>query len=265
MIRGNDSDAAWTALASEAPYYAVCTREEYRVSALSAGAREQFFESGARDVEFMLRFIRKHLDAPARFAHVLDYGCGVGRLHPELALQSDLLVGVDVSPAMLAEAAHTRSQFGLDNVQLVRANSCAALDERFDLVVTYLVLQHIPVARGLGIIRELTRALDERGVGMIHVTFARTERWKAALHWARANVPFGHLIANALLRAPLRKPLMQMNQYPLNRILSDLERQGMSEVHVAFTRHGPHQGALLCFRRSCTLAADTTFHDDGRP
>jgi SAM-dependent methyltransferase len=76
---------------------------------------------------------------------VLDVGCGVGRWSRRLAARGAHVTGIDLSPTMIAEARRRaraqplrgRCQFLVQDVHSLRT------DEKFDLVLSVTVLQHI--------------------------------------------------------------------------------------------------------------------------
>jgi ubiquinone/menaquinone biosynthesis C-methylase UbiE len=76
---------------------------------------------------------------------LLDVGCGTGFLLLAAAQRCGQAVGVDVTPAMLAEAKRRAEEAGLANVALREANAEALpfADSRFDAVLTRLTLHHM--------------------------------------------------------------------------------------------------------------------------
>ncbi|HEX8415983.1 MAG TPA: methyltransferase domain-containing protein [Methylobacterium sp.] len=97
-------------------------------------------------------------DAPARFGDALDLGCGTGLMGAALAGRVDRLTGIDLSPAMLAQAERTGRY-----VSLVEGDLTTFLDGApalsFDLVVAadvFIYLGHLDRALA-GIGRALRR------------------------------------------------------------------------------------------------------------
>lgn len=78
---------------------------------------------------------------------VIDLGCGTGRHALRLADRGASVVGVDFSEGMLAEA---RRKPGAPRVRFVAHDLRAPLDlgEEFDLLVSGLVLEHLPDLQG---------------------------------------------------------------------------------------------------------------------
>lgn len=117
-------------------------------------ARERFQAAHAgRDPARLARLLDRHL-APAGSACLLDAPCGAGRLLPALAARGRV-VGLDVSPAMLAGARATRA------AELLVAGDLAALpfdEQSFDAVVCCRLLHHLERDEDLACIaRELVR------------------------------------------------------------------------------------------------------------
>lgn len=83
-------------------------------------------------------------------ARVLDVGCGIGRWSRFLAARGALVLGVDLSPTMIAQARRRAAEQGVEERCRFAVADLAHLDlgEQFDLVLGVTVLQHIldPVA-----------------------------------------------------------------------------------------------------------------------
>jgi SAM-dependent methyltransferase len=97
---------------------------------------------------------RFHRDAflelfPAPRGKALDLGCGEGRLTRDLAERGHEIVGVDLSPTLLAAA-----RAAAPELEFFEANAAAMPfgDEVFDLVAAFMSLQDVD---------EMERALDE--------------------------------------------------------------------------------------------------------
>jgi ubiquinone/menaquinone biosynthesis C-methylase UbiE len=81
-------------------------------------------------------------------ASVLDLSCGTGANFPLLEERigpGGRLVGLDHTPAMLAQARRQVKEQGWDNVELVEADAASfALDEQFDAVLWTLAASVVP-------------------------------------------------------------------------------------------------------------------------
>ena len=166
----NDSDRSWNWFGKNDPYYGVLTDEQFRQGKLTEEALRVFFDSGNAHVERVFNVIAEHFgDIP--LDSCLDFGCGVGRLVIPLARRFKSVAAVDISPAMIAEAKRNCERFDVHNASF--HSQIAQIDTTFDLVHSYIVIQHIPVTRGLRIIDELIGKLRPSGVAFLHISLGR--------------------------------------------------------------------------------------------
>lgn len=188
-----NTDKHWRLWGELDPYRGVCYPD-----GLTAG----FWQSGERYVESLLNKI-----GPVARGSALDFGCGVGRILRPLAARFQYVAGVDIAPAMLSHA--TR------NVPSAELQDHIPQDRQYDLVHSCLVLQHVPVERGLEIIRQLQRCCAPGGVLAIQVPL---EMHHSLVYRAKHAVPWLRFLFNVLQGKPVRMPLMQMNAYSASQI-----------------------------------------------
>jgi 2-polyprenyl-3-methyl-5-hydroxy-6-metoxy-1,4-benzoquinol methylase len=252
MRSSSDSDQAWRLWGEQDPYFAVLTDRGLRRESVTPEALSAFFASGEAHVRDVLDTIRRHLDPAFRPRRALDFGCGVGRLLFPLATMADSAIGVDVSPAMLAEARSQAERRNLTNVRLVESDDALSrVEGRFDLVHSYLVLQHIPVSRGEHLIRRLLELVAPGGVAALHVPYARdTSPLHRAFAWIRRTVPGVHGVVNRIRGARWAEPAMQMNLYDLDRVFGLFEEAGVFQVHTRLVRDGEYRGVMLYAHRT---------------
>jgi cyclopropane fatty-acyl-phospholipid synthase-like methyltransferase len=150
--------ADWDLRAREnAPFY-VCTT--------AADSSASFTSSGLRDLE---AHVLDGLDVSPRW-RALEIGCGVGRLLRPLAGRVARVVGVDVSPGMLARARDYCE--GLPNVELELTEGTLDFlpDAGFDFVFSHIVFQHLPrKAYAERYFREAFRVLAPGGIFRVQV------------------------------------------------------------------------------------------------
>jgi len=231
-----DTDKAWQHWGQFDPYFGVLTQEQFSRQKLDASAREQFFESGKRYVDFALQVVHDHLDPNFRPTRALDFGCGVGRLAVPLARVCESVVGVDIAEGMLEEARGNARQQGLSNVTFVKSDSeLSAVSGTFDYLNSLIVFQHIPPARGEAFLQRMLDLLRPGGVGALQFTYSYANgapRSRKALIRAYETVPSLWGFRNLAKGRPFSEPMMQMNEYDLNHLLRILQENGCHDVHL---------------------------------
>jgi SAM-dependent methyltransferase len=244
----DDTDKSWEYYGKHDPYYGVFTSDEYHAEHLTEASKEQFFETGRKYIDSIVATVRRHLDHDFSPVRALDFGCGVGRLVIPLAAVCETVTGVDVSESMLNEARNNCVRRGLKNVSLVLSDdNLSQVSGSFNFINSYLVFQHIPPHRGERIFAALADRLEEGGVGSVHVTYLRKSTiLKRFVHWGRKTMPlFNGLVNIAVLRKPFSYPMIQMNEYNLERLFSLLQERHCHQAYVWF---------------STQAAGDTTTH-----
>jgi SAM-dependent methyltransferase len=131
---------------------------------------DEFFASGEQEVAAALDKARE-LGRPERFGRALDFGCGVGRLTRALAGRFSEGVGVDVSEQMVDQARRLNSDRpNLDFVVNVAPDLAEFESDRFDLVYSSKVLQHMPSgAQARAYIGEFLRLLAPGGIAVFQL------------------------------------------------------------------------------------------------
>jgi ubiquinone/menaquinone biosynthesis C-methylase UbiE len=101
-------------------------------------------------------------------SRVLDLGCGTGALAVQLARKGCQVTGVDISPAMLAQAGQRVRQAGLEEQITLRQLGAVSLDSAFDdgsfdVVVSTLVFSELSDDEIAYTLAECWRVLRSRG------------------------------------------------------------------------------------------------------
>lgn len=261
-----DTDVEWEKWGSRDPYFSVLTQPQYRAATIADVDYRAFFESGRGHAEAVLANCRRHFGEHFRPARVLDFGCGVGRVLLAFAELSDAVVGVDISESMLAETRRNCTRYGIANATLIKGDDrLSAVEGRFDLVHSTIVLQHVESERGLDIIARLVSLVAPGGCLSIHVTYGRSY---GDVHYGRpvpqppeSPRPLHRRVLSvlgglpSLGRAPRRvpeappdpasDPVMMMYHYDLSRIAYILHTAGTTGFVADFTDHGGELGATL--------------------
>jgi SAM-dependent methyltransferase len=247
----NDTDRDWKKWGKENPYFGVVSHSEFLNGNLSDDSLLEFFASGQRHADHVIETIRESISPTFAPTQVLDYGCGVGRIVFPFAKYARTVVGVDISPDMLNEARANGNKFGVTSSRFLHVDEMDSLEPRsFDLVHSFIVFQHIPVARGEQILRKLITLLVDGGVGAVHFTFSdRRPALRRRISALRRRVGLVNGALNLLSRKSFSTPTMQMNNYSINRIFDILIDSHCSNVHVEFSNHSLHLGAMIYFQR----------------
>ena len=115
-------------------------------------------ERWEKETPDMVRAILKQTTVSS--PHILDYGCGVGRLAREVTLQhpSATVVGIDESPV--------QQQHSRDYVDSPRFKACSPheVECSFDIIYCIYVLQHVPALDLRGAIARIHSRLKPDGV-----------------------------------------------------------------------------------------------------
>src|SRR5438067_6993777 len=138
----------------------------------------------------------------------VDFGCGVGRLTRSMAKRAKHVVGVDVSPTMLALAP-----------KLPNVTYTDSLPPSADFICSLIVFQHIPIDRGYEIFRQLLQSLH--GVAAIHFALSRPGgALKRLARRIRGASPLIHRMFGGNL------PYMQINTYNRDKLISIIADEG---------------------------------------
>lgn len=251
------SDVHWEAFGQQDPYFGVLVCDEYKSDNLTDQSKAEFFASGAEYVDNMFRTIEKHIDSDFTPHSALDFGCGVGRLTIPMAERCQRATGVDISESMLQEAARNCQAKQLQNVSLQKSDDrLTAASGPFDLVHSFIVLQHIRARRGTKIIQQMFDRLSPGGVGVLHVTYDKDSASKKLLGFLKSRVPLARNLINVVRGRKWSYPAMQMNDYNLNRLFSFFQAHGVQSIHTEFTDHGGYRGVVMYFKKPLCEQAD---------
>lgn len=241
-----NSDDNWRLWGERDPYYGVLSSPRFRQDSITAN-RHIFFEDGQAFVGHWLVEIERHFGGLPR-GRALDFGCGVGRLTIPLSDHFETVTGLDISPGMLDEA--RRNSAGRNIEYLPSDDALSRVDGTFDFVSSVMVLQHIPVARGMAIMSRLLARVRTGGVCLIQISTKRNHGWlHELLYHIRHQLPGGQSILNLVERRPIDAPVMQMNEYSLDAVLALFRTHGFEEMLVRHERHGSTDAAMIISKR----------------
>jgi SAM-dependent methyltransferase len=123
-----------------------------------------FYATGRAQIAESLDLVRAAGAVPVRRDRALDFGCGVGRLATALAEHFDRVDGVDIAPSMIAEAVAGNRFPGRVEYHVNVADDLALFPtDSFDLVHSFITLQHIPAPLVRRYVREFVRVAAPGG------------------------------------------------------------------------------------------------------
>jgi len=231
-----ETDRHWNEWGARDPYFSVLGVDRFRAGTI-AQHRAEFFATGEATIAGTLARLDQRF-GPGRQGAALDFGCGVGRLTLPLARRFERVVAVDVAQTMREEAARNLAEAGLPNVALRSTVASLLGHERFDLVISYIVLQHIPVRPGMAILRDLVALLAPGGRFSLHLSVRRFDGSAQRLaYWLRNSVAPARWLLNLRRGDPWDMPPVQMNQYDLPEVLRLFSAAGITDLQVQTEFH----------------------------
>jgi Cyclopropane fatty acid synthase and related methyltransferases len=244
------TDLEWERFGQTDPYFGVIAYDKFHRSKLTDETIEEFFRTGDAHVDDVMAAIRHHIDPHFKPKAALDFGCGVGRTVIPLSSIADHVTAADVSQSMLVEAKRNCRARGIGNVDFVKTEGTTPLwHQKFDFVHSFIVLQHIPAARGQRIFANLVSALQNGGICAIHVTYARDSAFNKAAAVVKRYVPFGGNLLSLARGARWDTPRMEMHRYDLNLLFHVIQQARVERLYCEYTDHSHELGVFLYFQK----------------
>ncbi|WP_166462982.1 class I SAM-dependent methyltransferase [Amycolatopsis acidicola] len=158
-MRVSELRAVWEKLGSDDPLWAVLSDPGRKGGRWDLG---EFMATGHEHIDYVLSLLERH--GLALGHHVLDFGCGVGRLTQALATHVPRVTGVDIAASMIGKARELNS-FG-EKVSYAHYDGGPLPfdDDSFDSAVSLIVVQHMPPAAQLPAMLELNRVVRPGGL-----------------------------------------------------------------------------------------------------
>jgi glycosyltransferase involved in cell wall biosynthesis/predicted TPR repeat methyltransferase len=137
--------ATWSALGVADPFWSVLTVSDYRAGTLDEARREDFYATGAAELEDLTTACRRNKIDVDPGCTLLELGCGVGRIGEHFARSYARYIGVDMSAPHLEIARERIASRGMTNTTLLTLDEFLRDDgPSFDLFYSVLALQHSP-------------------------------------------------------------------------------------------------------------------------
>lgn len=251
-----DTDKEWEQLAQNNPYWAVLPNKDFEHSNFDETAKEKFFSTGEKHIETLWRFITDKWDSNFKPQSILDYGCGVGRLLIPFAKRAKEVVGVDISDSMRTLAAKNCSDFNINNGFLIKPEDFLKDDKKYDLVHTFIVVQHIHPDDGMPLVQHMINSVKEGGYGALHVTYGVNHgENESEMNFLRSFINKLKYIKYYFYckysgTVPCKNPFEKIYMFPydFNKIIGMVNRVS-SGVVLEFVQHGVFSGCFIFFRR----------------
>lgn len=247
-----NSDKAWKAYGKKDPYFGVLTHDKFKDENLNEENKKEFFDTGRRYANRIFKLIHKHFDPDFNPSSILDFGCGTGRLTLGFAPNTKRVLGLDVSENMLEEAKINAKNMGQPHIEFALSDDSlsAVTNEQFELVNSYIVLQHINLERGMKIIKELIDRIKPSGYGVLQMTYTCNKSTKVKIvDFFRYRIPLVHGLMNVMQNEPYSKPLMQMNSYDMNAVFTLMQQNNIESSHLDFEKHGNCWAVTMVFQK----------------
>lgn len=154
----------WEGLGRTDPLWAILALPE-RHGRRWSGDEQIFFATGQETVDEILGMLDERGLRPSPLRRALDFGCGAGRLSQALATHVERVDGVDIAASMVALADSHNTSRGRVSYHVNDAPDLTLFpDDTFDLILSVIVLQHIPNTLKKRYLHEFVRVLRPGGV-----------------------------------------------------------------------------------------------------
>lgn len=154
-------EKSWNYLGDRDPLWAILTDPEKKTQKWRA---DKFFGTGVAEIDSLMRYASS-VGANIPRKRALDFGCGVGRLTQALADHFDEVWGVDIAASMIKSANEYNRHGNRCHYHLNQTPDLTAFpDDSFDLVCSFITLQHIEPQYSSNYLREFIRILAPHGL-----------------------------------------------------------------------------------------------------
>lgn len=238
----------WEKFGEENPYYAVLTLDRFNSGKLTEDRKAEFFKTGEDHIERIWDEIKNHFEKDFEPKNAIDFGCGVGRLVIPLAGKVEKVVGIDISEQMLFKADENCRNFGYENTEFFLTDDFLKLNkEKFDLIHSTIVFQHINPKIGLGIFENLVQSLNEKGVGVFNFVYKNpASKLKSLMFKMYRDIPGLHKIRNIIKGD--NQALFPMYEYDLNEVFFILQKNNCHKSFIRYSYHGMN-GVVIFFQK----------------
>jgi SAM-dependent methyltransferase len=163
---------SWEEKAQENPLFAVMTTPDLKDSDCESFTQEElerFFAKGVRVYNKHIKPCVDLMDLPKEKHHIIEYGCGIGRILKAVHEDGYRVSGIDISPTMLKHARNLVP--GIDGLFLLDDEGRSSMEcDLASLVFSFAVVKHIAkLSLYKQAIDEMCRVLRPGGVLALNV------------------------------------------------------------------------------------------------
>lgn len=207
----------WNSYGESEPYYSVITDPTYRAANVTDELAERFYGSGVDGVANFKRILERNGLKMDPGWHVLELGCGVGRIGEHFCRECVLYYGVDISANHLLYAARRFSEKCIVNAQLMSLTEALSSDITFDVFYSMIVLQHNPPPIMYYLLDTFLKKLNPEGFAVFQLP--------CHLYSYRFD-------AHEYLEGKGKRQGMEMHALPQSYVFEVLHKHGLCPVEV---------------------------------
>ena len=202
---------------------------------MTAQATDKFYESGLTGLaNLKLAFERNRIEID-RSWHILDLGCGVGRIGEHFCREFRFYYGVDISKTHLEHAVSRFNRNNISNAQFITLQNAIEQNIEFDIFFSMIVLQHNPPPVMLYLLNYFLSKLRVGGFAYFQLP--------CHIHEYSFEVD-RYLVGEG------KRDMMEMHALPQNYVFEALYQNGLQPIEVwPFPVIGPIGISYLFFAR----------------
>lgn len=242
----------WNTYGDEDPFYGVLSDEKYKYKNLDDSGYAEFYSTGLDYVAETDQRISSTFGRDISTMDILDFGCGVGRLAlPFGQKTSGKVTGLDVSPGMIKIANEQKEIHQVENLNYHTYSGMEIPDlGKFDLVNSYIVIQHIEPHIGYSLVDQLCQRAKIGGIVHLQMPFEHNiPKLQYLKFYLKVHSNLYNRITNLIKTGKFRRsPVMQMNYYSPQKLRAIFDKY-TDKVHIEATDHGGHLGNFYFFKR----------------
>lgn len=184
---------------------------------------EGFFKSGVTDVDHFLNIAQLAGGSFDAEGEALDFGCGLGRLTQGLAKRFQHVTGIDVSEEMIRQAKELNRETNITFIANAKPDLQVISSDSKDLVLSLIVIQHIPPPFSTRYLEEFARVLKKGSTLVVQIPSRRKTNFKNIL---RQIIPeFAFRMKHKLLKS--KQPYVTMFGIPKDHVQSLFANSGL--------------------------------------